>query len=188
MYPGDYGGRVTVDEQGVYTLDTRDGVESKGGHFGSWNSPDNFSRFVQAWVFPEIFRIISYQSNREGEWFERNNTLSFHAQDVNDLTFIVRYQLIDADDDGVADANDCCPGTAPGLVVDDTGCEPDSDTDGVIDRLDKCPDTAPGRTVDANGCVPDADGDGVVDTLDKCPGTPVGSAVDSTEWTPNSPY
>ena len=95
MYPGNYGDRVSIDEEGVHTLQTWDGKKREDGRFGIWNSPGNFSRFVQAWVFPDNFRILSYESNREGEWIERNNTLAFFSDDVNDLSFIVRYQQLD---------------------------------------------------------------------------------------------
>lgn len=178
MYPGNYGERVTIDEQGIYTLHTRDDVQREDGHFGSWNSPDNFNRFVQAWVFPEEFRIISYEGNRDGEWVEQNNTLTFHATDVNDLTFTVRYQLIDADGDGIADANDRCQDTPPGVVVDETGCESDRDHDGVMDRHDHCAATPEGAVVNIQGCEPDSDADGVVDSRDACPGTVAAMAVD----------
>ncbi|MET0067656.1 MAG: OmpA family protein [Candidatus Thiodiazotropha sp.] len=84
----------------------------------------------------------------------------------------------DSDGDGVADAQDRCPDTPAGVVVDEQGCIPDSDGDGVADNLDECPDTASGAQVDALGCEPDSDGDGVVDARDQCPGTPAGSSVD----------
>ena len=178
MYPGNYGDRVTVDEQGVYTLDTWDGEKQEDGHYGSWNSPDNFSRFVQAWVIPETFRIISYESNREGEWIERNNTLTFFASDVNDVIFTVRYQLIDADRDGVADSHDDCIDTPAGVVVDSSGCAADSDRDGVVDRQDQCAATPEGATVDSRGCELDSDRDLVVDRLDQCPETSEDAPVD----------
>jgi outer membrane protein OmpA-like peptidoglycan-associated protein len=178
MYPGDYGERVTVDEAGIYTLNTRDDVQREDGHFGSWNSPNNFTRFVQAWVIPDTFKILGYESNRDGEWVERNNTLTFYATDVNDLTFTVRYQLIDADGDGVADADDRCLNTAEGVVVDEAGCEADTDHDGVIDLHDHCSSTPEGVVVDVQGCELDSDADGVVDSQDKCPGTVAGAEVD----------
>ena len=56
--------------------------------------------------------------------------------------------------------------------------EKDSDQDGVPDYLDKCPGTPPGVGVDQDGCPPDSDKDGVPDYLDKCPGTPIGTRVD----------
>lgn len=61
----------------------------------------------------------------------------------------------DADNDGVSDANDKCPGTAAGSTVDANGCsaaQRDTDGDGVNDALDKCPGTVPGTPVDAAGC------------------------------------
>ncbi len=85
----------------------------------------------------------------------------------------------DADGDGVRDEDDRCPGTPPGVEVDQNGCEPDFDGDGVPDRLDKCPDTPAGARVDANGCELDSDGDGVVDSKDKCPDTAEGQPVDN---------
>ena len=178
MYPGNYGERVTVDEEGIYTLNTRDDVQREDGHFGSWNSPDNFNRFVQVWVIPDTFKILGYESNRDGEWVEQNNTLTFYATDVNDLTFTVRYQLIDADGDGVADADDRCLHTAPDVVVDEAGCEADTDHDGVIDLHDRCSSTPEGVVVDVQGCELDSDADGVVDSQDKCPGTVAGAEVD----------
>jgi outer membrane protein OmpA-like peptidoglycan-associated protein len=178
MYPGNYGDHVTVDEQGIYTLNTWDGTKLEDGHYGSWNKPDNFSRFVQAWVIPETFRIVGYESNHEGEWIERNNTLTFFASDVNDVTFTVRYQLIDADSDGVADSHDDCINTPAGSVVNASGCEADSDHDAVLDKDDRCADTPEGAIVDAQGCQLDADQDLVVDRLDQCPDTAEDAPVD----------
>lgn len=83
----------------------------------------------------------------------------------------------DEDNDGVSDDDDRCPGTFPGAVADQNGCELDFDGDGVVDRLDECPDTVPGAKVDARGCELDSDGDGVVDSKDQCPGTPAGAPV-----------
>ncbi|MXX30171.1 MAG: OmpA family protein [Gammaproteobacteria bacterium] len=56
---------------------------------------------------------------------------------------------------------------------------PDSDGDGVADPNDRCPNTPPGVEVDANGCPLDDDGDGVPNYLDECPGTIAGAAVDA---------
>jgi outer membrane protein OmpA-like peptidoglycan-associated protein len=83
----------------------------------------------------------------------------------------------DEDGDGVPDSKDQCPGTPPGVKVDDFGCPLDSDNDGVPDYKDKCPNTKPGMKVDENGCVIDSDNDGVPDEIDKCPNTPPGMKV-----------
>lgn len=61
---------------------------------------------------------------------------------------------VDSDKDGVIDAKDKCPGTAPGVIVDANGCPLDSDRDGVIDSLDQCPNTRYGLAVDSKGCPP----------------------------------
>jgi outer membrane protein OmpA-like peptidoglycan-associated protein len=85
----------------------------------------------------------------------------------------------DADQDGVPDKKDACPGTPAGAVVDARGCPMDSDHDGVYNGLDACPNTVEHAEVDARGCPKDSDGDGVYDGLDKCPGTPTGARVDA---------
>jgi outer membrane protein OmpA-like peptidoglycan-associated protein len=86
----------------------------------------------------------------------------------------------DADQDGVPDGKDACPGTPVGATVDARGCPSDSDGDKVYDGLDACPNTPRGAEVDARGCPKDSDGDGVYDGIDKCPSTPRGAIVDAT--------
>jgi hypothetical protein len=70
----------------------------------------------------------------------------------------------DSDCDGVEDPFDMCPGTDPGVDVDDDGCpiqedeiedKPDSDDDGVPDEDDECPDTPEGDVVGPDGCTVD---------------------------------
>ncbi|MCC6137897.1 MAG: OmpA family protein [Bdellovibrionaceae bacterium] len=58
----------------------------------------------------------------------------------------------------------------------------DTDGDGIADADDKCPGTAAGSNVGSDGCVlaekkVDTDGDGIADIDDKCPGTTAGQAV-----------
>jgi len=60
----------------------------------------------------------------------------------------------DSDGDGVPDADDACPGTKPGLEVDETGCPVDADADGVRGAADLCPDSPYGEPVDEHGCRP----------------------------------
>lgn len=86
---------------------------------------------------------------------------------------------MDADGDGVVDADDQCPDTPAGVAVDSVGCPLDSDGDGVADYMDKCPGTPAGIKVDGRGCPLDSDGDGVTDAKDQCPGTPKGVQVDA---------
>lgn len=86
----------------------------------------------------------------------------------------------DSDNDGVPDTRDQCSGTAPGAVVDGTGCEPDADMDSVADVRDACPNTPEGADVNARGCELDSDNDGVVNSKDQCPDTAAGAEVDAT--------
>jgi cephalosporin-C deacetylase-like acetyl esterase len=93
---------------------------------------------------------------------------------------------VDEDNDGVASAEDRCPGTPAGADVDANGCSAaqalaDDDGDGVTNPNDACPVTPAGEMVDASGCSDserDGDSDGVPDTDDQCPTTPVGVEVD----------
>lgn len=90
------------------------------------------------------------------------------------------YSPKDSDNDGVMDAKDQCPMTAPGVRVDATGCAVDNDNDGVMNNADKCPNTPAGTKVDAMGCaIKDSDNDGVMDSKDMCPDTPAGVKVDA---------
>ncbi|MCI5081583.1 MAG: DUF6089 family protein [Saprospiraceae bacterium] len=92
------------------------------------------------------------------------------------LTLGFRFGTLDADRDGIVDAEDACPQLAG--VASAFGC-PDLDNDGVEDAEDICPDQ-PG-IADLNGC-PDKDGDRVIDRIDACPDTP-GSEI--TEGCPD---
>lgn len=84
----------------------------------------------------------------------------------------------DSDGDGVIDEHDMCPGTPPGVTVDDRGCPLDDDKDGVPNHRDECPGTPYGVEVDDVGCPLDDDRDGVGNPTDLCPNTPYGMEVD----------
>ena len=59
----------------------------------------------------------------------------------------------DADNDGVPDSADQCPGTPAGIEVDSRGCPKDDDGDGVYNYMDDCPDTTDRRArIDDRGC------------------------------------
>lgn len=95
MKPGAFNGRVKIDEDGLYTYsnwnEEKDGVR-QDGHFGIWNTPDNFEFYVYAWVLPDNFEIVDQECNREGQWVLRNNTLAWYGEDVNDIVFTIRYR------------------------------------------------------------------------------------------------
>lgn len=85
----------------------------------------------------------------------------------------------DADNDGVPDTRDQCPGTPAGVSVDSNGCELDGDNDGIADSRDECPNTPAGAEVNNRGCELDSDNDGVVNSQDQCPNTTAGAKVDA---------
>jgi hypothetical protein len=65
------------------------------------------------------------------------------TDDLFKLTGIVEFafgKAKDEDGDGVPDKKDKCPGTPPGVAVDENGCPLDRDGDGVPDYKDDCPD------------------------------------------------
>jgi OmpA-OmpF porin, OOP family len=82
---------------------------------------------------------------------------------------------LDADGDGVSDANDACPSEREDMdgYLDEDGCpDDDNDGDGIPDKLDRCPNEAEDRDgfQDEDGCPdPDNDGDGILDGYDSCP-------------------
>ncbi len=94
------------------------------------------------------------------------------VDDMLKITGIIEFAFgaaKDSDGDGVSDRKDKCPGTPPGVAVDEDGCPLDRDGDGVPDYKDDCPDE-PGDPK-FNGC-PDRDGDGIADKDDDCPDVP----------------
>lgn len=72
---------------------------------------------------------------------------------------------VDADNDGIADADDQCPARAG--VAANNGCPGDSDGDGVIDSEDLCPQSS--GVAENRGCPADSDADGLPDNQDQCP-------------------
>ncbi len=157
-------------------------------------------------LFIETGYVSGIEGTREG-WIQGKpqGVEVTQTDDMMKLTTIVEFSFgkaKDEDGDGVSDKKDKCPGTPPGVAVDENGCPLDRDGDGVPDYKDDCPDQ-PGDAK-FNGCpdtdgdgipdkdddcptvaglakfkgCPDTDGDGVPDPKDKCPDTPKGCPVD----------
>ena len=84
---------LSIDDNGVYTYTNWNGeTKTDDKHFGIWNKPDNFTKLVYAWVFPKNFSVLSYTANRSGKWINRNNTITYYGNNVNDLVFTIQYQ------------------------------------------------------------------------------------------------
>lgn len=98
----------------------------------------------------------------DGDVKDYNDSYLYHTAGI---TFNLGKKK-DEDKDGIADRNDKCPGTPPGVAVDKNGCPLDRDYDGVADYIDDCPDAA--GLASLKGC-PDKDGDGIADKEDRCP-------------------
>ncbi len=91
----------------------------------------------------------------------------------------------DEDNDDVADSNDRCPNTPPGVMANIDGCTPDTDDDGTYDYLDRCPRTPEGLAVNNMGCPADTDADGKYDDHDQSPATP--EWINDLKWGSVSP-
>lgn len=89
---GRFDKELTISEDGTFTFNSWDGIERPDGHIGAWLNGDDFTEYVYTWVFPDTIDILSYESNKKGEWVHRNNTLAFAARGVNDLTFTLKYR------------------------------------------------------------------------------------------------
>ena len=170
-YTGTYTNNVSVDKEGIFTFNSWDQQKNENGHYGLWNTPENFTRFVYTWVVPETMQIIDFKSNRKGQWVSRPNSVSLVIEDDNDITLTIRYREKDTDKDSVIDRLDRCPGSLQGISVNLMGCEKDDDKDGVINRLDQCLSTDKVARVDVTGCALDSDKDGVPDHADQCIGS-----------------
>jgi predicted outer membrane repeat protein len=84
--------------------------------------------------------------------------------------------VTDGDADGMSNADDRCPATKLGAIVDSQGCscdQLDDDGDGVDNCLDVCPSDKAKNSPGLCGCGMtdrDSDRDGSPDCIDQCPG------------------
>ena len=84
---------LQVTEDGVYNFNNRrDKVKTPDGHYGLWNSPDNFEKIAYSWVFPANLKPVEYKANHEGKWVHRHNTITYYGSNVNDLEFQITYR------------------------------------------------------------------------------------------------
>jgi len=183
IFPGRFDdARISRGADGVAVYRSWDGSKDAEGRFGMWYAPGDFDRFTYTWILPDNITLLGYSANRDGEWVERANAVSFYAYDVNNLTFEIRYRVdpvrvatAPAADTTVAKALPAAPAQTP--CEDD--CNGDSDGDGVHNGRDLCRNTPAGARTDRAGCSLDTDRDGVADGIDSCPATADGARVDA---------
>ncbi len=83
-----------IIKDGVYTFQN-DYAENSDGYFGCFAIPKGFRHLNYVWVFPPNIEILSYESNREGEWKNDNNTLSYIGYEQNNVLFKIQYRPLD---------------------------------------------------------------------------------------------
>jgi flagellar motor protein MotB len=84
---------ITTAADGAMQYKSWTGRKDPNGHYGYWiDRQSGFDKFVYVWVFPETFEVLKYESNRQGDWVVRNNTVAFYGHKVNDLAFTLTYR------------------------------------------------------------------------------------------------
>jgi len=84
--------QLTQDAEGVFHLTNWDGkTKLSNGHYAKW-STGGFSKIAMVFVLPNNLEVVSYKANKKGEWVQRNNSLAFYADSVNDLVFNLSYR------------------------------------------------------------------------------------------------
>lgn len=84
---------ISIGADGVYTYKVP--KKEIDGHYGiSWNSANNsgFDNLAFVWIIPENFEFVSRKSNKSGEWVERDNSLSFFGNRINDVLLEIKYR------------------------------------------------------------------------------------------------
>ncbi|MCB1791650.1 MAG: thrombospondin type 3 repeat-containing protein [Gammaproteobacteria bacterium] len=201
IYPGRFDDtQLTATGNGEWLFKSWDGHKNAQGRYGIWYAPDDYDAFTYTWILPDNIEPLSYESNREGNWVRRGNSVSFHAEQVNNLTFEIRFRVTDAEPPPHPGADTTPRATPPPRdtvvvaprpaaqrlplppAVATGGCDADCDGDGVANRDDRCPGSGAGAVVDRQGCTVgddhDSDGDGVVNARDLCANTPRAAHVD----------
>ncbi|WP_419176073.1 OmpA/MotB family protein [Desulfosediminicola sp.] len=89
----DLDSNLQISEDGIFHFNNwPKRMKTPTGHYGLWNSPDNFEKVAYTWVFPENFEPVRYMANHAGEWVRNHNTITYYGSDVNDIVFDIMYQ------------------------------------------------------------------------------------------------
>lgn len=81
-----------IIKDGVYIFQN-DVASDNDGNYGCFAKPDGFLYLNYVWVFPKNIKVISYESNKNGEWRLENNTLSYIGNTQNNVLFKISYRL-----------------------------------------------------------------------------------------------
>ena len=80
-----------IINNGIYIFQN-DYQENKEGYYGFCAAiPEGFDDVNYVWVFPDKFEVIDFEANVNGVWKLIDNTLSFTAQEVNNILFKISY-------------------------------------------------------------------------------------------------
>lgn len=183
IYPGIFDEKELFrDKEGGWHFKSSDGRRDDAGRFGYWYSPGRFDHFTFTWILPRNIEVTGFRSNREGSWTHRHHAVSFHAEQVNNLTFEIDYRVQPPrparQATGTASTRQPPPGRQPHASLSSPPAGSDPDGDGVPGARDLCPHTPEGAKVDHAGCALDTDRDGIPDGIDRCIDTPEETPVD----------
>ncbi len=200
LYPGEFDTRQLNKEGELARFSSWDGRKDAQGRYGFWYSPGNFDHYTFTWVVPDNIELTRYRSNRDGTWIKRTRSVSFYAEDANNLTFEIDFRIKtpatarsgSAIESPLAASPEFTPPKPPPSQAPffsrpkprhtapqgRNATEGDGDGDGVANGADLCPRTPPGAEVDRVGCALDNDRDGVPDGIDRCLASPDGEPVD----------
>ncbi len=82
-----------IIKDGLYIFQN-DYLESRDGYYGFCAAvPEGFEDVNYVWVFPEKFEVVDFEANVNGVWKLIDNTLSFTAQEVNNILFKISYKI-----------------------------------------------------------------------------------------------
>ncbi|MDH3998567.1 MAG: OmpA family protein [Desulfuromonadales bacterium] len=157
-YMGYYGGgfKYSLDDRIALRLDLKHILDARKDSKLSTHDDKDWRHHLQA-MLGLTFQLSGYTSTPAQEARTAQPLFDEQSQTTSIDSAVSPVALgddgdSDSDGDGVLNAQDRCPETAPGVRVTSSGCPSDTDMDGVLDFQDACIDTPQGATVDQQGC------------------------------------